>query len=171
MSTLKVGTIQDHANSNTAISIDSSGRIALPQNPYLSCNCIGNSAAVSPGGFTGIVPFENVISSRGISLNTSTHFWTVPVTGLYSISAAIRLNHDYSYLYWAIDDRTGSPARLQSDKLVLTHGASAGFTTVTGSVLHTLETGKTYGMSVSGSSSGAVGIDNGQSWMDIHLVG
>ena len=31
MSTLKVGTIQDHANSNTAISIDSSGRVTLPQ--------------------------------------------------------------------------------------------------------------------------------------------
>ena len=32
MSTLKVGTIQDHANSNTAISIDSGGRVALSQN-------------------------------------------------------------------------------------------------------------------------------------------
>ena len=31
MSTLKVGTIQDHANSNTAISIDSSGRTTFPQ--------------------------------------------------------------------------------------------------------------------------------------------
>ena len=32
MSTLKVGTIQDHTNSNTAISIDSGGRVALSQN-------------------------------------------------------------------------------------------------------------------------------------------
>ena len=30
MSTLKVGTIQDHANSNTAINIDSSGRVKMP---------------------------------------------------------------------------------------------------------------------------------------------
>ena len=30
MSTLKVGTIQDHANSNTAISIDSSGNHYYP---------------------------------------------------------------------------------------------------------------------------------------------
>ena len=30
MSTLKVGTIQDHANSNTAITIDSSGKVAMP---------------------------------------------------------------------------------------------------------------------------------------------
>ena len=33
MSTLKVGTIQDHTNSNTAISIDSSGRILTPSRP------------------------------------------------------------------------------------------------------------------------------------------
>ena len=32
MSTLKVGTIQDHANSNTAISIDSSGRVYFNNN-------------------------------------------------------------------------------------------------------------------------------------------
>ena len=31
MSTLKVGTIQDHANSITAMSIDSSGRVTVPQ--------------------------------------------------------------------------------------------------------------------------------------------
>ena len=31
MSTLKVGTIQDHANSNTAISIDSGGRATFPK--------------------------------------------------------------------------------------------------------------------------------------------
>ena len=33
MSTLKVGTIQDHTNSNTAISIDSSGRVTQPAKP------------------------------------------------------------------------------------------------------------------------------------------
>ena len=30
MSTLKVGTIQDHTNSNTAITIDNSGKVAMP---------------------------------------------------------------------------------------------------------------------------------------------
>ena len=33
MSTLKVGTIQDHTNSNTAISIDSSGQVTFPKPP------------------------------------------------------------------------------------------------------------------------------------------
>ena len=171
MSTLKVGTIQDHANSITAMSIDSAGRVTEPAKPFLMCNCTGHGSTVTPSGYTGLVPFQNILSSRGISLNTSTYLWTVPVTGLYNISAAVRLNADYSYLYWTLDDRTGSPARLQGDKLVLAHGAGTSFTTCGGSVLHTLETGKSYCMSVAGSSSSAVAIDGGQSWMDIHLVG
>ena len=41
MSTLKVGTIQDHTNSNTAISIDSSGRVTQPAKPYFSYTNVG----------------------------------------------------------------------------------------------------------------------------------
>ena len=33
MSTLKVGTIQDHANSNTAITISSGGNVTINQSP------------------------------------------------------------------------------------------------------------------------------------------
>ena len=40
MSTLKVGTIQDHANSNTAITIDSSGRVTMPQSPNFTSPCL-----------------------------------------------------------------------------------------------------------------------------------
>ena len=39
MSTLKVGTIQDHANSNTAISIDSGGRPILSGQPCVAVEC------------------------------------------------------------------------------------------------------------------------------------
>ena len=38
MSTLKVGTIQDHTNSNTAMTIDSSGRVTEPTKPCFVCN-------------------------------------------------------------------------------------------------------------------------------------
>ena len=36
MSTLKVGTIQDHTNSNTAMTIDSSGRVTQTTKPFIS---------------------------------------------------------------------------------------------------------------------------------------
>ena len=43
MSTLKVGTIQDHANSNTAISIDSAGVVSEPNRPCFSYTKSGTS--------------------------------------------------------------------------------------------------------------------------------
>ena len=53
MSTLKVGTIQDHANSNTAISIDSGGRVTLNQQPMFQL-----------GGVTGTISAGAVIPMK-----------------------------------------------------------------------------------------------------------
>ena len=151
----------------------SGGAVVFPNLPFLICDCTGHSGNITPSGFTGKVPFRNVLSSRGIVLDTSTNLFTVPVTGLYNISAAVRLNANYSYLYWVMDDRTDStsPARIQGSKLVLAHGQSSGFTTCVGSVLLNLQTGKNYGMSVAGNSATGVALNNEQSWMDVHLVG
>ena len=51
MSTLKVGTIQDHTNSNNALLIDSSGRVTEPAKPYLFAGNAGGQN-VTPTGFT-----------------------------------------------------------------------------------------------------------------------
>ena len=80
MSTLKVGTIQDHANSNTAISIDSSGRVTFPQR-------------VAFQGKKGDVQTLSANSSTNITFNgtdlahaawNGTTF-TAPVAGLYRL--------------------------------------------------------------------------------------
>ena len=80
MSTLKVGTIQDHANSNTAISIDSSGRVTLPQR-------------VAFQGKKSDTQTLSASSSSNITFNTTdlahaswdgTTF-TAPVAGLYRL--------------------------------------------------------------------------------------
>ena len=176
MSDLKVSEIKTDSIKNqagtSAVTIDSSGRMSQPNIPFLICNCSGYTGGnITPSGFSGLIPWKNVISSRGIALDTSTYLWTVPITGLYHISAALRLNSNYSYMYWAIDDRTGSPVSVQGDKLVIGHGGGTTFTTAVGSVLLTLETGKNYGMRANASSSSGVAISNSQTWMDIHLVG
>ena len=81
MSTLKVGTIQDHANSNTAITIDSSGRVFKPQTPFIS---LLRNADVDYAANTVITDFR-VSDSRGITYNDTTGVMTVPVAGLYMI--------------------------------------------------------------------------------------
>ena len=79
MSTLKVGTIQDHANSNTAITIDSSGRVFKPQTPFISL--LRNVDDDYTVGST--IDGFRVADSRGIT--HSGGVMTVPVAGLYYI--------------------------------------------------------------------------------------
>ena len=93
-SILKVNTIQDATNSNTAMSIDSSGRILTPARPTLFADCDnGSSAGYDTIGNFSTVPYRNVISGSGISLNTSTYVFTIPITGFYQINATILNNN------------------------------------------------------------------------------
>ena len=66
MSTLKVGTIQDHANSNTAISIDSSGRVTQPAKPLF----------MAPGNASG---YQNTSASNTIISNWNTSDSTISI--------------------------------------------------------------------------------------------
>ncbi len=62
MSTLKVGTIQDHANSNTAISIDSGGRPILSGQPCVAVECAnGNRFGTDHSNTTYDTAYETPI--------------------------------------------------------------------------------------------------------------
>ena len=95
MSTLKVGTIQDHANSNTAISIDSAGRVTQPAKPAFTVSC--TSGAVLAGGD---IVFNLAHINNGNHYNTSNGRFTAPVSGLYFFC--------WSMLHETIDGRSGS---------------------------------------------------------------
>jgi len=95
MSTLKVGTIQDHANSITAISIDSSGSVTMPQSPNftgLPCFHVTKSTDQTlTDATTALVTFESVVdgSNGGRTINkgglyASNRFTvTTATTGIY----------------------------------------------------------------------------------------
>ena len=90
MSTLKVGTIQDHANSNTAITIDSSGRVTTPARPAFSARLTTNQ------DFSGIgthkAEFPTAEFNIGNHYNTSNSKFTCPVAGVYLFTV-----HAYIY--------------------------------------------------------------------------
>ena len=89
MSTLKVGTIQDHANSNTAISIDSSGHVSHPVRPYFSYRQSGQSVATNA---QTTFLHDTLISQRGSDYNTGTGIFTAPITGLYNFNADVQIS-------------------------------------------------------------------------------
>jgi len=93
-SILKVTEIQDPTNSNTALEIDSSGRVILPARPFVSA--AWDASSVSSGKFTAYNTSDtNLVHGGGPKiyyhndfnmLNTSTGIVTVPTSGIYIIS-------------------------------------------------------------------------------------
>tara|TARA_R100001230_G_C5614265_1_gene125122 strand:+ start:267 stop:791 length:525 start_codon:yes stop_codon:yes gene_type:complete len=79
-SILKVNTIQDATNSNTAMSIDSSGRVTQPQHIAFQVtlsNYAGNA------GVQGTLTFDQVFVNKGSAYNSSNGRFVAPVAGTY----------------------------------------------------------------------------------------
>jgi hypothetical protein len=79
-SILKVSTLQDPTNSNTAMSIDTSGRILTPARPAFHL-----TRTTSTSG-AGDITYEHTLFDIGNNTNASTGEFTAPVTGIYSIT-------------------------------------------------------------------------------------
>ena len=92
-SILKVSEIQDPTNSNSALTIDSSGRVLFPQIP---CACVtlttSNTQDTSnPYTTTGTaILFDKVSVNQGSVYDSSNGRFTAPVAGIYEFA--------YSYL-------------------------------------------------------------------------
>jgi len=85
MSTLKVGTIQDPTNSNTAISIDSSGVVSTSQNPLLKLQTTADYTSQGSPGPYFVQNLTNAVINRGGFTIASTNGGriTIPKTGYY----------------------------------------------------------------------------------------
>jgi hypothetical protein len=87
-SILKVNTIQDATNSNTAISVDSSGRVTTPAVPAFSA---GLSTHAPSGDY--IDNFNTPHTNVGSHFNASTGTFTAPVTGNYFFASFFMTNN------------------------------------------------------------------------------
>ena len=95
MSTLKVGTIQDHANSNNALLIDSSGRVTEPAKPKFGvrlATTTGNGNYTTPADIpTYDVPLDTEDFDIGgcVSITGSVATFTSPITGYYQFNLTV----------------------------------------------------------------------------------
>ena len=86
-SILKVSTIQDPTNSNTALTIDSAGRVTQPLQPhYVGIDMASNINTGGESNFVTVVHTTTQINTGG-HYNTSTGEFTCPVAGRYFFEA------------------------------------------------------------------------------------
>ena len=100
MSTLKVGTIQDHANSNTAINIDSGGRVTLGQKVAWHIGGTDGTGNIT----TSPVPWRTVILDYQNGWNDANKRYQISVTGLYHVG--IDMPSDDTVATWYIEKST-----------------------------------------------------------------
>tara|TARA_Y100001937_G_scaffold128713_1_gene207217 strand:+ start:8052 stop:8573 length:522 start_codon:yes stop_codon:yes gene_type:complete len=96
-SILKVTEIQDPANSNAALTIDSSGRVSFPQIP---CACVtlttSNTQDTSnPYTITNAdILFDKVTINQGSVYDSSNGRFTAPITGIYEVAYSFLKDDD-----------------------------------------------------------------------------
>ena len=170
MSTLYVDNIYSKTGTSQALDIDSSGRVLLSAIPFMKME-VGSNTSLT-GSSSGVTtPFASVISSRGITLNTSTYMFQVPVTGLYHFSGSVRVDATVQYVWWTVADSSGT--RLQASGFALGNYYSNpnAFSTVSGSMLHPLTASTDYQIQFGSNIVGSIQVNGGQTWMDIFLLG
>jgi hypothetical protein len=173
MSTLYVDNIYSKTGTSQALEIDSSGQVLLSAIPFMKMT-VGTSVNISATTLGTTTPYNNVISSRGITLNASTYKFQVPVTGLYHFSGAVRLNASAAdYIWWGVADSSGTILQLNQLVLANYRSPTSNFSTCAGSVLQPLTASTDYQIivGISASSVGTQTVSGGQTWMDIYLVG
>ncbi len=94
-SILKVDNIQN-ASGTSAMTIDSSGRVLMPQLP---CASVGLTTAntkdtTNPYTSTGTIIFDDVFLNQGSVYDTSNGRFTAPVAGVYELSVSLLQDDD-----------------------------------------------------------------------------
>tara|TARA_Y100000401_G_scaffold83977_1_gene69255 strand:+ start:251 stop:757 length:507 start_codon:yes stop_codon:yes gene_type:complete len=104
-SILKVNTIQDATNSNTAMTVDSTGRILTPARPSFF---VKGNGGWKDHGSSNVTYFKTsnqaveVISNVGNHYDASTGYFTVPVTGLYQFNVSLYTNETGDNVHYSV---------------------------------------------------------------------
>ena len=101
---LEVANIKDSTGTNTAMTVDSSGRVTTPNKPLFYtrgyASTISSATAingVTPNGTIRIMLFDEVALNVGNHFSNTTGKFTVPVAGIYQVNWNIGYKNANSY--------------------------------------------------------------------------
>tara|TARA_B100000085_G_scaffold231809_1_gene218765 strand:+ start:196 stop:741 length:546 start_codon:yes stop_codon:yes gene_type:complete len=172
MSTLKVGTIQDHTNSNNALLIDSSGRVTAPANPKFSAS-LGTSIGVADytatsgigtDAFTVPLDTEDFDIGNCLGISGTVATFTAPITGYYNFNLSCMFQNatqaGHINIYFDVNGVLEN-SNSDDDYRVIENPGGANYLTLTNSALIYVPSGQTVqpAMYVSGDTS--IGIRKG----------
>jgi hypothetical protein len=158
-----------HTNGTSAMTIDGSGQTTFSQLPFIRMEVSGSPSTTIGSNSIGIVPYNNVLASQGITHNTSTFAFQVPVAGLYNFQGGLRWNNASNYLWWRVAQTDGT---VLQGFLMISTGNGSGFITSFGSILLPLEASTDYRFEFGdGSANFTTNVQGGQSFMCIHSIG
>ena len=152
MSTLKVGTIQDHTNSNNALLIDSSGRVTAPANPKFGvrlATTTGNGNYTTPADIpTYDVPLDTEDFDIGncVAISSNIATFTSPITGYYQFNLAVGFQNctvaGHLNIFFDVNGALSS-TNSDDDYRVITDQTGADYFTLTNSALIYVPAGQT----------------------------
>ena len=117
MSTLGIENIE-HTNGTSAMTVDTSGRIAMPKVPAFAVRGYGsiqNNATINgltlAAGQDMIYNYTQIDINRDNAFDNSTGIYTVPVAGLYQIQGGFGYKSSSNYMAIRIYATTSDPAQ------------------------------------------------------------
>lgn len=91
-SILKVSSIQDPQNSNTALSIDSSGRVTMPNTVEIDAWRLTSNFTTDAATISGWERVDDATAAyAGTGMSESSGVFTFPITGLWKVSPSLEI--------------------------------------------------------------------------------
>ena len=106
---LNVPTIKDSSGTNTAMTIDSSGRVSRPVIPFAFVGFPGTDSYVAQSANT-VVTFSHAFVNDGNHYDTSTYKFTCPIDGLYRVEISTLSELETQAAAWNFVRETGGTA-------------------------------------------------------------